>query len=327
MASVDPEPLLAPSNDRLVLFPIQHAQLWEQYQKQVACFWTPAEIDLKHDKQQFDALKPGERHYLKMILAFFATADNIVNENLLENFATEVQVPEARFFYSFQATMENIHAETYGLLIDTLLAGNDSEKHRLFKSIETVPTIKQKADWSLRWCDSRQRTFAERLIAFAAVEGIFFSSSFCAIYWIKQRGILPGLCQSNELIARDEGMHCDFAVHLHHMLLRPAAPLTIRTIISDAVEIESNFVRAALPCGLIGMNSDQMVQYVQFCADRLLTELGQPKIFRVENPFHFMELISLQGKTNFFEKRVSEYALSGVGDTTNHHVFDLDVSF
>jgi len=328
MLSTDPEEILAPSTNRFVLFPIRYPDIWAKYKQHFACFWSVSEIDLKHDKKQFDELGPDEKHYLKMVLAFFAASDGIVNENLLDNFATEVQIPEARYFYTFQAAMENVHTETYALLIDMYLAGNEGEKQRLFKSIEGIPSIKRKADWALRWCDAKQRTFAERLVAFVAVEGIFFSSSFCAIYWIKQKGILPGLCQSNELISRDEGLHCDFACLLNKKLHRPAAPLTIRMIIRDAVDIECEFVKAALPCGLMGMNATLMSQYVQFCANRLLAELDQPKAYGVTNPFPFMDLISLQGKTNFFEKHVSEYALSGVGNNNeNHHKFGLDTSF
>ena len=325
LASTDPEPILC-HNDRWTILPIHYHDVWTMYKQHVASFWTPEEIDLRHDREQFEKLKDDEQHFIKLVLAFFAASDGLVNENLVENFAAEVQVPEIRCFYNFQSAMENIHNETYSLLIDTYLAGDHTEKLRLLKSVETIPCINRKAAWTMRWCDARHRTFAERLIAFAAVEGIFFSSSFCAIFWIKQRGILPGLCFSNELISRDEGLHCDFACLLHSLLLRPAAPITVRTIIKDAVQIEHEFIHDALPTGLIGMNAALMCQYVEFCADRLLVALDQPKIYGTENPFDFMTAISLQGKTNFFEKRVGEYGKSGVGSNF-HHEFDIQADF
>ena len=323
-----PEPLLAPNPDRFVIYPIEHLHLWDMYKQHVASFWTAEEIDLRNDKADFDALNGGEQHFILMTLAFFAASDGIVVENLVTNFAREVQAPEARAFYTFQAAMETIHGETYSLLIDTLTADDTKRKIDLFHAMEMIPTIKHKGDYALNWCDSKQHTFATRLIAFAAIEGIFFSSSFCGIFWLKQRGILPGLCFSNELISRDEGLHCNFAVALHKMLLRPCPPYLATRIIKEAVEIECEFVRKALPIALIGMNAGLMVQYVQFCADRLLTDLGCPKNYCATNPFPFMESISLTGKTNFFEKRVGEYAKSGVGGPNKHkNVFDTDSSF
>jgi len=296
------------------------------YKQAVACFWTPEEIDLKGDTKDWEALKAPERHFLSHVLAFFAASDGIVNENLLKNFAAEVQLPEARCFYGFQIAMENIHNETYSLLIDTYVRDHTSCTN-LLRAIHTHPCIKRKADWALAWCDARRRTFAERLIAFAVVEGIFFSGSFCAIFWMKQRGLMPGLCFSNELISRDEALHCDFACLLHQTLLTPASPLRIRQIVDEAVDIERDFVCDALPVSLIGMNATLMSQYIEFCADRLLVALGQPRLYAVSNPFPWMTTISLQGKTNFFEKRVSEYAKSGVGTHPREQVFDLAADF
>ena len=325
---LDTEPLLRANPDRFVLFPIQDQDFWQFYKNAVACFWTAEEIDLSADKVQFDRLKPGEQHFVKHVPAFFAASDGIVNENLVENFCAEVQLPEARCFYTFQAAIENIHNEVYSLLIDTYTAPNPDEKHRLFTAVSTIDCIKKKADWTLNWCDARRRPFAERVIAFAAVEGIFFSGAFCAIFWFKQRGLLPGLCFSNELISRDEGLHCDFACLVHSKLTSKATPATIRRIIQDAVEIEQEFITEALPVRLIGMNADLMKTYVAFCADRLLIALDQPRLYHAENPFPWMDLISLQGKSNFFEKRVSEYGKSGVGVARqNLHVFDTCADF
>lgn len=277
----------------------------------MACFWTAEEIDLAEDLKDWKNLNADEQHFLKHILAFFAASDGIVNENLGINFSNEVCWPEARAFYGFQIMMENIHAETYSLLIDTYIK-DEPEKDHLFKALETVPSVKRKGEWAMRWLSRKQGSFAERLVAFAAVEGIFFSGSFCAIFWLKKRGLMPGLTFSNELISRDEGLHCDFACLLHNKLLRGAGAAKITRIIAEAVDIEIEFVTSALPVSLIGMNSILMEQYIQFVADRLLVALGASKLYNVVNPFPWMEMISMQGKTNFFEKRVAEYQKAGV---------------
>jgi len=305
------EPILAENNNRFVIFPIQHHDIWEWYKKMEASFWTTEEIDLHQDLNDWNnKLTEDEQYFIKHILAFFAASDGIVNENLAENFVNEVQYSEAKFFYGFQIMMENIHSETYSLLIDTYVK-DEVEKNKLFQAIEVFPAIKKKADWALRWIDSD--SFAERLIAFAAVEGIFFSGAFCSIFWLKKRGLMPGLTFSNELISRDEGVHCDFAVHLHnHHLVNKVPKERILEIILDALKIEREFVTESLPVSLIGMNSKLMTQYLEFVTDRLLIELGCEKQFNVTNPFDFMDMISLQGKTNFFEKRVSEYQKAGV---------------
>ena len=309
--SVSVEPILSENKNRFVIFPIQHHDIWEWYKKQEACFWTAEEIDLHQELTDWSTkLSDDERYFVKHILAFFAASDGIVNENLAENFVNEVQYSEAKFFYGFQIMMENIHSETYSLLIDTYVK-DEAEKNSLFQAIEVFPAIKKKADWALRWIDSD--SFAERLIAFAAVEGIFFSGAFCSIFWLKKRGLMPGLTFSNELISRDEGMHCDFAVHLHNTHLVNKVPKErIREIIIDALNIEREFITESLPVSLIGMNAKLMTQYLEFVTDRLLLELNLEKEFNVSNPFDFMDMISLQGKTNFFEKRVSEYQKAGV---------------
>lgn len=304
------EPILRENKSRFVLFPIQHDDIWEYYKKAEASFWTAEEIDLSQDLVDWKKLNDGERQFISHVLAFFAASDGIVNENLAENFIAEVQYTEAKFFYGFQIAIENIHSETYSLLIDTYIKDN-KEKDRLFNAIDTMPFVKKKADWALQWID--EGSFAERLIAFAAVEGIFFSGSFCSIFWMKKRGLLPGLSFSNELISRDEGLHCDFACLLYNNhLVNKLDPAKITAIIKDAVEIEEEFVTEALPVKLIGMNAELMCQYIEFVADRLLMELNCDKVYNVTNPFDFMELISLQGKTNFFEKRVGEYKKAGV---------------
>jgi ribonucleoside-diphosphate reductase beta chain len=320
------EPILEESNDRFVLFPIQHNDIWEMYKNQEASFWTAEEIDLSGDVSDWEnKLNDNERHFIKHILAFFAASDGIVNENLAENFVAEVQYTEAKFFYGFQIMMENIHSETYSLLIDTLIK-DKKEKDYLFNAIENIECVKKKADWALRWIDNG--SFAERLIAFAAVEGIFFSGSFCSIFWLKKRGLMPGLAFSNELISRDEGLHCDFACLLYNNhLVNKLDKELVKEIILDAVEIEKEFVTDALPVKLIGMNADLMTQYIEFVADRLLSELGIEKIYNSSNPFDFMELISLQGKTNFFEKRVGEYQKAGVKGDSSDNVFSLDEDF
>ncbi len=318
------EPILQENKDRFVIFPIQHDDLWEWYKKQQACFWTAEEIDLHQDLDDWNnKLSDDERYFIKHILAFFAASDGIVNENLAENFVNEVQYSEAKFFYGFQIMMENIHSETYSLLIDTYIK-NDDEKNKLFKAIEVFPAIKKKADWALKWIESD--SFAERLIAFAAVEGIFFSGSFCSIFWLKKRGLLPGLTFSNELISRDEGMHCDFAVHLHNNHLQnKVSKERIKEIIISALDIEREFITESLPVSLIGMNSKLMTQYLEFVTDRLLLEFGCEKEYNATNPFDFMEMISLEGKTNFFEKRVSEYQKAGVkSGGTGSISFDAD---
>ncbi len=305
------EPILEENEDRFVIFPIKHHDLWEWYKKCEACFWTAEEIDLHQDLTDWNnKLNDDERYFIKHILAFFAASDGIVNENLAENFVNEVQYSEAKFFYGFQIMMENIHSETYSLLIDTYVK-DEKEKSLLFKAIENFPAIKKKADWALAWIDSP--SFAERLIAFAAVEGIFFSGAFCSIFWLKKRGLMPGLTFSNELISRDEGMHCDYAVHLHNRHLVNQVPKErITAIIVDALNIEREFITESLPASLIGMNSKLMTQYLEFVTDRLLVELECEKVYNSTNPFDFMDMISLQGKTNFFEKRVSEYQKAGV---------------
>ncbi|SDS33891.1 ribonucleoside-diphosphate reductase beta chain [Polaribacter sp. KT25b] len=318
------EPILQPNDNRFVIFPIQHDDLWEWYKKQQACFWTAEEIDLHADIVDWTSkLTDDERYFIKHILAFFAASDGIVNENLAENFVNEVQYSEAKFFYGFQIMMENVHSETYSLLIDTYVK-DEVEKDRLFRAIEVFPAIKKKADWALKWIESD--SFAERLIAFAAVEGIFFSGAFCSIFWLKKRGLLPGLTFSNELISRDEGMHADFAVHLHNNhIVNRVSPDRIREIIIDALNIEREFITESLPVSLIGMNSKLMTQYLEFVTDRLLLEFGCEKEYDATNPFDFMEMISLEGKTNFFEKRVSEYQKAGVkSGGTGSISFDSD---
>ncbi|MEH0157914.1 ribonucleoside-diphosphate reductase small subunit [Limibacter armeniacum] len=322
------EPILKENNDRFVLFPIQHADIWEFYKKAEASFWTAEEIDLSQDLTDWEKLNDGERHFVSHVLAFFAASDGIVNENLAENFLSEVQYTEAKFFYGFQVAIENIHSETYSLLIDTYVKDN-KQKDFLFKAIDNLECVKKKADWALRWIDNG--SFVERLIAFAAVEGIFFSGSFCSIFWLKKRGLMPGLSFSNELISRDEGLHCDFACHLYNNHVVNKLPKeTVTEIIRDAVNIEQEFVRDAIPVKLIGMNADLMCQYIEFVADRLLVSLQCEKVYNAENPFDFMELISLQGKTNFFEKRVSEYQKSGVMNSIgkdDNPKFSLDEDF
>ena len=305
------EPILQENKNRFVIFPIKHHDIWDWYKKMEASFWTAEEIDLHQDLTDWNnKLNDDEKYFVKHILAFFAASDGIVNENLAENFVNEVQYAEAKFFYGFQIMMENIHSETYSLLIDTYVK-DEAEKAQLFNALEVFPAIKKKADWALKWISSD--SFAERLIAFAAVEGIFFSGAFCSIYWLKKRGLMPGLTFSNELISRDEGVHCDFAVHLHnHHLINKVSKARITEIITDALDIEREFITESLPVSLIGMNATLMTQYLEFVADRLLVELGCKRVYNSTNPFDFMDMISLQGKTNFFEKRVAEYQKAGV---------------
>ena len=320
------EPLLKENKNRFVLFPIEHDDIWQYYKKAEASIWTAEEIDLHQDLSDWnDKLTEDERYFVKHVLAFFAASDGIVNENLAENFVNEVQYTEAKFFYGFQIMMENIHSETYSLLIDTYIK-DKAEKHKLFNAIETLDCVKRKANWALSWIDNG--SFAERLVAFAAVEGIFFSGSFCSIFWLKKRGLMPGLSFSNELISRDEGMHCDFACLLYtEHLVNRLPKSTVVEIITEAVNIEKEFVTDALPVKLIGMNSDLMTQYIEFVADRLLVELGNEKIYNVTNPFDFMEMISLQGKTNFFEKRVGEYQKAGILSKETNASFSTDEEF
>jgi len=314
------EPILQENKNRFVIFPIQHDDIWQWYKKQEASFWTAEEIDLHQDVVDWKKLNDDERYFLKHILAFFAASDGIVNENLAENFVNEVQYSEAKFFYGFQIMMENIHSEMYSLLIDTLV-DSDSEKDELFNAIERFPAIKKKADWALRWIESE--SFAERLIAFAAVEGIFFSGAFCSIFWMKKRGLLPGLATSNEFISRDEGLHRDFACHLHNTHLVNKVPVErITQIIIEALDIEREFITESLPVNLIGMNAKLMAEYLEFVTDHLLETLNCPKVYNTPNPFDFMDMISLEGKTNFFEKRVSEYKKAGVGEEQSSHNID-----
>ncbi|MGA0258259.1 MAG: ribonucleotide-diphosphate reductase subunit beta [Saprospiraceae bacterium] len=320
------EPLLKENPNRFVLFPIEHNDIWSFYKKSEASFWTAEEIDLHQDISDWEnRLNDDEKHFIKHVLAFFAASDGIVNENLAENMVNEVQYTEAKFFYGFQIMMENIHSETYSLLIDTYIKDN-KEKDYLLNAIEHLDCVKKKAEWALEWIDNA--TFAERLIAFAAVEGIFFSGSFCSIFWLKKRGLMPGLSFSNELISRDEGMHCDFACLLYNNHIQNKLPKeTIQKIICDAVEIEKEFVSDAIPVRLIGMNADSMCQYIEFVADRLLVALGNEKVYKAENPFPWMDLISLQGKTNFFEKRVGDYQKAGVMAEKDKQIFSLDEDF
>ena len=323
-----PEPILEENADRFVLFPIEHDDIWKFYKKAEASFWTAEEIDLSADLKDWKNLNDGEKHFIKHVLAFFAASDGIVNENLAEHFVSDVQYTEAKFFYGFQIAIENIHSETYSLLIDTYVE-DPKEKDSLLHAIETLDCVKKKAYWALKWIDNG--TFAERLIAFAAVEGIFFSGSFCSIFWLKKRGLMPGLTFSNELISRDEGLHCDFACHLYTKHIINTLPKEkVTKIIVDAVDMEKEFVTDAIPVKLIGMNADLMCQYIEFVADRLLIELGCSRVYNASNPFDFMEMISLQGKTNFFEKRVAEYQKAGVlkkDDAVDSPKFSLEEDF
>ena len=320
------EPILQENPNRFVIFPLQHNDIWQFYKDSVATFWVAEEIDLAQDIITWqEGLTDDERHFIKHVLAFFAASDGIVNENLAENMLRMVQYPEAKFFYGYQIMIENIHSETYSLLIDTYIK-DPQEKDYLFHAIDHMPCVKKKADWAMRWIE--KGSFHEQLVAFAAVEGIFFSGPFCSIFWLKKRGLMPGLTFSNELISRDEGMHCDFACMIYNKhLVNKLSDEQVENIIRDAVEIEKEFVTDALPVRLIGMNADLMCQYIEFVADRLLMSLGNKKIYNVENPFPFMEMISLTGKTNFFEKRVGEYKKSGIGTTRDTQVFSINADF
>jgi ribonucleoside-diphosphate reductase subunit M2 len=324
MSKNNTEPLLAPDDNRFVMFPIKHNDVWEMYKKQVDCFWRAEEIDLSKDLANWESLNADEKHFVSMILAFFAASDGIVLENLASRFMNEVQVSEARAFYGFQIAMENIHSESYSLLIETYIKDKE-EKHKLFNAIEHFPCIQKKSDWAQKWIHDNRSSFATRLVAFACVEGIFFSGAFCSIYWLKKRGLMPGLTFSNELISRDEALHCEFAILLYSKLLKKMDKTRIHEIIKEAVDIETEFICQALPCRLIGMNSEMMTQYIQFVADRLSVQLGYKKIYNVNNPFDWMEMISLEGKTNFFEKRNDSYALAN--KTVSDDVFELTDDF
>lgn len=326
IARIQDEPLLRENPNRFVIFPIQYHDIWKMYKKAEASFWTAEEVDLSKDLAHWQSLTLDEKHFISHVLAFFAASDGIVNENLVARFSQEVQIPEARCFYGFQIAMENVHSEMYSLLIDTYIK-DPSEREFLFNAIETMPSVKQKADWALRWIADQESTFGERLVAFAAVEGIFFSGSFAAIFWLKKRGLMPGLTFSNELISRDEGLHCDFACLVFKHLVHKLSKARVVEIISEAVRIEKEFLTESLPVNLIGMNCTLMKRYIEFVADRLLLELGINKIFNAENPFDFMENISLVGKTNFFEKRVAEYQKMGVMSTAEEKIFTLDADF
>ena len=323
MSKTQTEPLLAHDDKRFVMFPIKYEDVWEMYKKQVDCFWRPEEIDLTKDLDNWHSLNDDERFFISMILAFFAASDGIVLENLASRFMNDVQVAEARAFYGFQIAMENIHSETYSLLIETYIRDKE-EKHKLFNAIEHFPCIKKKSDWAQKWIHDNRSSFATRLVAFACVEGIFFSGAFCSIYWLKKRGLMPGLTFSNELISRDEALHCEFAILLYSKLVKKLDKARIHEIIKEAVDIETEFICEALPCRLIGMNSEMMTQYIQFVADRLCVQLGYKKIYNVANPFAFMEMISLERKTNFFEHTVSEYSLA---NKQNDNAFDLNEDF
>jgi ribonucleotide reductase beta subunit family protein with ferritin-like domain len=324
MSKTKIEPLLTENPNRYVMFPLQDEEIWQHYKKMEDCFWRTEEIDLSKDMIHWQNLKDDEKHFIKMVLAFFAASDGIVLENLGQRFMNEVQLPEAKAAYGFQLMMENIHSETYSLLIDTYIKNKD-EKMKLFRAIDNFECIKKKADWAIKWINDKRSSFATRLIAFACIEGIFFSGSFCAIYWLKKRGIMPGLTFSNELISRDEGMHTDYAVCLFHKLIKKPKKQKVHDLMKDAVDIEKEFICDALPCKLIGMNKDLMAQYIEFVADRLLLQLGYPKIYNVSCPFDFMEMISLEGKTNFFEKRVGDYSLSsGQKGEANFNTEDIE---
>ena len=323
MSSPQKEVLLTENPNRFVMFPLSDQDIWKMYKKMMDCFWRAEEIDFSKDLVDWNKLKDTEKHFIKMVLAFFAASDGIVLENLGQRFLSEVQLPEARAAYGFQLMMENIHSETYSLLIDTYIKDKD-EQTKLFRAIDNFPCIKKKADWAIKWIQDNRSSFATRLVAFACVEGIFFSGSFCSIYWLKKRGLMPGLTFSNELISRDEGMHTEFAVLLFNKLSRKPKKGKVVELIKDAVEIEKEFILEALPCKLIGMNSKLMSQYIEFVADRLSQQLGYGKIFNSSNPFDFMEMISLEGKTNFFEKRVGDYSLSSCENKSEAFNFDAD---
>ena len=320
------ELLLSEEENRYVIFPIKQETIWHMYKKAVSSFWTPEEIDLSKDMDDFTKLKDEEQHFIKNVLAFFAASDGIVNENLVERFCNEVKILEAKFFYGFQVAIENIHSETYSLLIDTYIK-DVQEKSRLLNAIDTIPSVKKKADWALKWINDKESTFGKRVIAFAAVEGIFFSGSFCSIFWLKKRGLMPGLCFSNELISRDEGLHTEFAVLMYSMLQDKPTQEEVIQIIQEAVQIEKEFITESLPCSLIGMNETLMKQYIEYVADRLLQMLKIDPVYKTTNPFEWMELISIQGKTNFFEKRVGEYSNKANPGIEEEQEFNMEADF
>ena len=320
------ELLLSEEENRYVIFPIKYDEIWKMYKKAEANFWTTEELDLSKDIRDFTSkMNDDERYFVENVLAFFAASDGIVNENLVDRFCNDVKVLEAKFFYGFQIAVENIHSETYSLLIDTYVKDIE-KKNKLFNAIDTIPSVKKKADWALKWINDKESTFGTRVIAFAAVEGIFFSGSFCSIFWLKKRGLMPGLCHSNELISRDEGLHTEFAVLMYSMLKNKPSKEIILTIIKDAVELEKEFITESLPCDLIGMNKNLMKQYIEYVSDRLLLMFGLEKEYNSSNPFEWMEMISVQGKTNFFEKRVGEYA-NLANSTSGNNVFSLEEDF
>jgi ribonucleotide reductase beta subunit family protein with ferritin-like domain len=325
-APLAPEPLLTNNDERFVIFPIKHHDVWTMYKKHMAVHWTPEEIDLSKDMRDWEKLNDNERHFIKHILGFFAGSDGIVMENLATRFSREVQWPEARFFYACQNLLEAVHSETYSLLIDTYIT-EPAEKEKILGAISTIPAVKKKADWALQWIDSQEANFATRLLAFAAVEGIFFSGAFCAIFWLKERGVMPGLTLSNEFIARDEGLHTDFACLLYSKIANRLDKKTAQRILREAVKIEKHFITKALPCELIGMNAELMKQYIEFVADRLSLQLGYPKIYNATNPFQFMERISMENKDNFFEKRVSTYGKAHAGKKREEMTFELGAAF
>ena len=324
--SPNKEIILSEEENRYVIFPIKQEPIWHMYKKAVSSFWTPEEIDLSKDMDDFTKLKDDEQHFIKNVLAFFAASDGIVNENLVERFCNEVKILEAKFFYGFQVAIENIHSETYSLLIDTYIK-DVQEKSRLLNAIDTIPSVKKKADWALKWINDKESTFGKRVIAFAAVEGIFFSGSFCSIFWLKKRGLMPGLCFSNELISRDEGLHTEFAVLMYSMLQDKPTQEEVIQIIQEAVQIEKEFITESLPCSLIGMNGILMKQYIEYVADRLLQMLKIDPVYKTVNPFEWMELISIQGKTNFFEKRVGEYSNKANPGIEEEQEFNMEVDF
>ena len=317
------EPILTPDGSRFVIYPIRHPDLYQMYQKHVACFWTESEIDLSKDSSDWETLTDNEKHYISMILAFFAASDGIVNENLAQRFLNDVQIAEARCFYGFQIAMENIHSITYANILDTYIRDRE-QKNILFNAISNYPCIKKKADWAIKYIQDKRSSFAIRLVAFAIVEGIFFSGAFCSIFWFKKRGLLPGLCFANELISKDESMHTEFAIMLYSKLVKRLDAKKVFEIIKEAVEIEIEFICDALPCRLLGMNSDLMSQYIKYIADRLANQLGYKKIYMASNPFSFMEMISLESKSNMFERRISEYALSDKSDSNDAFSFQAE---
>jgi ribonucleoside-diphosphate reductase beta chain len=320
------EVLLSEEEKRYVIFPIKHEPFWEMYKKAQANFWTAEELDLTKDLKDYNNLSNDEKHFLNNILAFFAASDGIVNENLVERFCNEVQILEAKFFYGFQIAIENIHSDTYSLLIDTYIK-DLTLKNKLLNAVETIPSVHKKAEWALKWISDKS-DFSKRVIAFACVEGIFFSGAFCSIFWLKKRGLMPGLCHSNELISRDEGLHTEFAVLMHHSLKNKCSDKDILEIVREAVSIEKEFITESLPCKLIGMNNDLMIEYIEYIADRLLLMLGLDKIYNAKNPFDWMEAISIQGKTNFFEKRVGEYSnVANPNANSEDNKFEIDEDF